>query len=287
MDKFYALNISGVPTSGTIAMNELRGKAYATYILQQLSASAQTACMGYYSLYRVSSTYIGPTFTIRRSSDSATTNVYSDINGNMGLSLNGTGTSFASWIGASTAFITTWYDQSGAARNATQTNTGIQPILRTATMTIDFRTSRYFVLPDGTVPSGNLSYTVSCKHGAIDNSTGGMLGSGVPFVNRQANAFRRAATGYSHYWLALDLTTGTYAVNNACIWTYNGSQRSFYTNGTLTASDAASNRNSSTGNNKIGITFTELNGEYLNGDMYYLQIFNTPLDATDRSKLVK
>lgn len=287
MSNFYGLNIPGVPTSGTIAMDNVRGKTYATYILQSLSESARTACVGYYSLYRVSSSYVGPTFTIRRSSDNALTNVYSDINGVMGLQLNGTGTSLSSWLGGSTAYITVWYDQSPGARHASQGNSAIQPILNTTNMTINFRGNRYFNLPDGTVPYGNSSYTVSCKHGAIDNvGHGGILGSGTVFYDRLVNCFRRGTNQYVNYWWGVDLITGTYADNNACIWTYNGSQRVLYINGTAVGSAAASGRNSTAISNKIGVTFTELN-EYLNGDLYYLQIFNTALDATDRAKLIK
>lgn len=280
MANFYNLGITSVPTSGRIGMNDLQGKTYASYILQQLSSTARTSCCGYYSLYRVSSTHFQPMFTVRRSSDNTSVDVYSNITGTMGLSSNGTGTSLSSWLNGSAAYISTWYDQSGSDRHATQANIASQPILDLANMRVNFRTNRFFNLPNGTVPIGNSSYTVSCRHGAIDSGAGGMLGSGTVYETLQVNAFRRMDGTYRQYWWGNDLDAGTYAIGNKCVWTYNGAQRQLTINGNIITTTNASYRNGTAINNKMGVTFTEL-GEYMNGDMYYMHIFSTALSTSD------
>jgi hypothetical protein len=73
-----------------------------------------------YSLRRLSGTYSGKAIRVRRSSD----NTEQDI----GFSNNQLDTSLLTTFCSSTnGFVTTWYDQSGNARNATQTTAANQP----------------------------------------------------------------------------------------------------------------------------------------------------------------
>lgn len=66
--------------------------------------------------------YTGPILKIRRSSDSATQDFYFS-NDLYGLPTE----DILSFVGAGNGFIETWYDQSGNARHATNTNTSQQP----------------------------------------------------------------------------------------------------------------------------------------------------------------
>ena len=69
-----------------------------------------------------------PIFRIRRSSDSAETDVFSDINGNVTLSSTvGAGGTLTTWIGSNNGFVVTLYDQSGNARHATNSTGSQQP----------------------------------------------------------------------------------------------------------------------------------------------------------------
>jgi hypothetical protein len=67
----------------------------------------------------------------RRSSDNAEVDVFVDSNFQLSLSSNITsrtsGTTLGTWAGANSAFVTTWYDQSGNNNNATQTTAANQP----------------------------------------------------------------------------------------------------------------------------------------------------------------
>ena len=74
-----------------------------------------------YSLRKLSTTYAGSAIRVRRSSDNAEQNIGFDGSGNLDT------TTLISFCGASNGFVTTWYDQSGVGRNATQSTAGKQP----------------------------------------------------------------------------------------------------------------------------------------------------------------
>jgi hypothetical protein len=67
----------------------------------------------------------------RRSSDNAEVDIFVDSNYELSLNSNITsrtsGTTLATWAGANSVFVTTWYDQSGNNNNATQTSPANQP----------------------------------------------------------------------------------------------------------------------------------------------------------------
>jgi len=70
---------------------------------------------------------------VRRSSDNAEVDVFVDTNFQLSLNSNITsrtsGTTLATWVGVNSAFVTTWYDQSGNNNNATQTSAANQPTI--------------------------------------------------------------------------------------------------------------------------------------------------------------
>ena len=73
-----------------------------------------------YSLRKLRTAYTGAVIRVRRSSD----NTEQDI-GFVGVDLDTV--SLKNFVGANSGFVTTWYDQSGNARNATQTTAANQP----------------------------------------------------------------------------------------------------------------------------------------------------------------
>jgi hypothetical protein len=73
-----------------------------------------------YSLRKIRTAYAGSAIRVRRSSD----NTEQDI-GFVGVDLDTV--SLKSFVGANSGFVTTWYDQSGNARNATQATAANQP----------------------------------------------------------------------------------------------------------------------------------------------------------------
>jgi hypothetical protein len=113
-----------------------------------------------FSLRKLSSTYLGSAIRIRRSSDDTETDIGFDANGNLDES------SITSFVGANSAYVTTWYDQSGNGRNATQTTVARQPrIVNSGTIDeINARPSIYFG-PNGT------NYFLSLPTGLLNGST--------------------------------------------------------------------------------------------------------------------
>ena len=73
-----------------------------------------------YSVRKLSSAYSGSAIRVRRSSDNAEQNI--EFNGE-----NLDTTSLTTFCSGTNGFVTTWYDQSGNGRNATQTTAANQP----------------------------------------------------------------------------------------------------------------------------------------------------------------
>ena len=86
-------------------------------LLLDLYPSAAAA----YSVRKLRTAYSGSAIRVRRSSDNAEQNIGFTALGNLDES------ALTSFCGSGNGFVTTWYDQSGNARNATQTTAANQP----------------------------------------------------------------------------------------------------------------------------------------------------------------
>jgi hypothetical protein len=76
-----------------------------------------------YSLRLLDYGYTGPAVTVRRTSDNTTSSIGFDSNRDLDI------TSLLTFTGTSSAFVTTWHDQSGNNKHISQTVTGSQPLL--------------------------------------------------------------------------------------------------------------------------------------------------------------
>jgi hypothetical protein len=94
----------GVRNSATLGLLETYGSSAAAYSLRKLKNS-----------------YTGYAIQVRRSSDSYTQDIGFDANGNLDT------TSLLSFVGSGNGFVTTWYDQSGNSKHATQISATTQP----------------------------------------------------------------------------------------------------------------------------------------------------------------
>jgi hypothetical protein len=92
--------------------------ASANLLLDQYSGAAAA-----YSLRKLRTAYSGNAIRVRRSNDNAEQDIGFDANGNLNE------TALTTFVGANSGFVTTWYDQSGNARNATQTTAANQPVI--------------------------------------------------------------------------------------------------------------------------------------------------------------
>lgn len=240
-------------------------------------------CKAAFSLYRVNTLYTGATVNVRRSIDNVTQDFYSNFSGKLGTQIDGQGTSIESWLGNSTGYVTIWYDQSGKGNNAIQTTQTSQPIL--GKKSIDFRTSRFFNLPNGTVPQ-NSPYTVTVKHNDIASS-GCWLGAGYTNVN-QSNQFRRNFDGYLNYWYGNDFAGNynTYNKGNTVTFAYDGSYSYLYINGTeqgISPDRSTSGWNGQATDDRFG--GNSYGGEFIDGEIYFLYIFDSYLSHNERTSI--
>lgn len=89
--------------------------------LDGLGASVYTQAVGAYALRRLFGAYTGAQVRLRRSTDNAEVDVTFDKYGHP------VNFDLTTWIGDATAYVTTWYDQSGEDNDLTQTNVTYQP----------------------------------------------------------------------------------------------------------------------------------------------------------------
>jgi len=96
-----------------------------------------------YSLRKLNNNYNGAAIKVRRSNDNALKDIGFDINGNLDE------TSLATFVGTNSGFVNTWYDQSGNAKNVTQSTTASQPRVVNSGV-IDKQNGKVAVVFDGT-----------------------------------------------------------------------------------------------------------------------------------------
>ena len=274
-------NASGTPVSVTFSL--VAGTISGS--LATMTSTGWNSAMGVFGMYALysASTVI---LSVRRSTDNVTVDVTSDTVGNWTVSSGGT---YSTWIGAATGYATKWWDQSGKGAHMTCSSTGIQPIVNFTNRYLDFKTSAWFdtsaTPTTGPVPWDNTkNYTVAARHYSIQTSDGGLCGVSAAAPNYNAtnytNNFRLNTTNYQNYWFFNDVNGGNYAIGNSVTFKWDGTNRYVYSNGTLITTQASSNwLESSSSNQRIGSC---TNSSTLNGEMYYITMFNTALSDADR-----
>ncbi len=90
------------------------------YVDSYLDISQNTSFA--YSMRLLSDSYSGPLIRLRRSSDNAQQDFYAHSQDRLSTS------EISTWGGSSTLYVSIWYDQSNAGRNAVQTVNNFQPI---------------------------------------------------------------------------------------------------------------------------------------------------------------
>jgi hypothetical protein len=114
-----------------------------------------------YSVRLVVSTYTGAVMQLRRSSDNAISDFYTDATQSyLTTAAGGTGSTFNSWIGTSTAYVAKWYDQGNLANHGiNSTNTTTQPTITI----VNGKYVLYFVAANSTV----INITTPCKPNTV------------------------------------------------------------------------------------------------------------------------
>jgi hypothetical protein len=194
--------------------NVLRG------VLDLLTVSSAAA----YSLRKLRSGYTGSAIRVRRSSDNAEADIGFDSAGNLDT------TALLTFIGSGNGFVTTWYDQSGNARNATQTTAGSQPLI-VSNGALEALNGKPAILFDGvddnlqaTVPSlanqNNISFVgvtqILTRKYAIFLGSGGNAGTtGIRWgIFGQGNLFTPDGIGWAGPSSNVNLGNGSLVPNN-------------------------------------------------------------------------
>jgi hypothetical protein len=111
-----------------------------------------------FSVRRIIVSYTGPVLKLRRSSDNTESDFYSDsIQSYLTTGAGNTGTTFSSWVGAGTAYVTKWYDQSGKNCHATASSTTAE------IPTISIQNSKYVVYFNNTASNRNYLILASAQ----------------------------------------------------------------------------------------------------------------------------
>jgi hypothetical protein len=142
-----------------------------------------------YSVRKLRNNYIGGPIRVRRSSDNAEQDIYFDSNGNLDTA------QLTTFCSGTNGFVTTWYDQSGNANNATQSTAANQPqiVSSGSVINVNSKPSVYFnntlkLLPFTTVTG--VSGIEIFANSLLLNVTGGALAySGVPIVSAAMSGF--------------------------------------------------------------------------------------------------
>lgn len=298
--KYFAIAVNKTAwTTGLVNGESIQMSMYytgfqgeAVPLLDLMTAGAGTGCVGAYSLQRVSSSHTGPVARVRRGSDNAESDFYASANGDLGLMMNGLGVALKTWLGGAAGYLTTWYDQSGQGKNATQGAAGSQPLIDLNTRSLDMRGSKFLALPNGTVPTGNSVYTMAVKHGAVDTSSvqSMFVTSGSLNTNQSNSLCLRTNGTYNHFWWANDYNFGWYVNNdkagNMVAVRYNGTARQGADDGAMMVSTTvtAGARASTTVNNWIGRGY-DWDTRYMNGWLHHVLLFNVALPDCDMMML--
>jgi hypothetical protein len=100
----------------SIGLNKVAGGSAVTFPLDGIATPRAV-----YSTRRLLTSYTGDCVKLRRSSDNAEADFGFDANGDLDT------TAILLWLGGSSAYLVTWYDQSGNGHDGVQATTGEQP----------------------------------------------------------------------------------------------------------------------------------------------------------------
>jgi hypothetical protein len=122
--------------------------------LDGLGTTIYTQAVGAYALRRLFGAYTGAQVRLRRSTDNAEVDVTFDKYGHP------VNFDLTTWIGAATAYVKTWYDQSGNGNNVTQATTSKQPKYDTTNKIEFIASSQHSLLrTPGVLAAGDDTYT--------------------------------------------------------------------------------------------------------------------------------
>jgi hypothetical protein len=183
-----------------------------------------------YSLRKLRTAYTGNAIRVRRSSDNTEQDI-GFVSGNLDT------VSLLAFCGVGNGFVTTWYDQSGNAKNTTQTTAINQPRIVNSG-TLDVVNGKPAVLGDGvndTLINTTLSLTNPSSIFTVVDKIGGGGNFGLTVGGTVAGQFLLSPTGYGIYQNGPSFSP-QYSNNNQSLLVYKtsstGTNWEFYGNNT-------------------------------------------------------
>lgn len=234
------------------------------YLLSSISSlntpllDTYTEASAAYSLRKLKTDYSGHAIRVRRSSDNTEQNIGFNGSGNLDT------TTLLSFVGSGNGFVTTWYDQSGAAKNATQTTAANQPQivssgvvhLKNGKPSIYFSGNQMMVTTTNVVSTGNQPYSIyGVSHNVgISSSTLFYIGSGSG--NNGIGLQVISGGSLRHFWYTSEFASYASTINNQ-----------YYYSIEFTGSNVFTSRNDSTTLNATGRTKNTLSPTLMIGKM--------------------
>ena len=246
-----------------------------------------TTCMVIFGCRRINPYYTGAILTIRRSSDGATSDFYSDfMQSYLTTAINGGGSSLATWLNGATGYVSKWYDQSGNGNHAlNSSNNATQPnmVIVNGRWVIQFQNTNGTLL---TLTTGIKSNTVLCHFWNNNTNFGCILTTQnwieVRFQGPNSTTFTGGDINDWYYQGTLNGGT-CYAYNNGVpatdivlsAWNYLTLSVT-----TPTWATSQSNYDATTAFNRIGYDSYSITRS-MNGYMTEMICHNTTLSPTD------
>ena len=233
--------------------------SYVTNITTGLLASIPTGCKGLYACKWVNNNYKGPILKLRLSSDTSQTNLTDFYINKTGTSITtgsqGRGITLATWLGANTAYVHTWYDQSMGSNNAKQlvTTTNLVDFYSTS-CSLNIANNPYGLL-------GKFSHTESVK--IVDGTVRGWIFAFGTWATNNLLAFQFIGTDGTNQFINYDYANNPmYGVsisdpgNKTYTTTYNttlnNGTKTIYVNGVSNATQINTAVNLTAGGYSIG-----------------------------------
>jgi hypothetical protein len=199
----------------------IRANAYYTPLSQPLLLDVYTGAAAAYSLRKLRTAYTGAAIRVRRSNDNAEQDFGFTANGDLDTA------SLKTFVGANSGFVTTWYDQSGNARNAIQTTAAVQPRIMQTNGTILRLNNRVSIGFNGatwfTHPVIQTSPTRLYIFSSLSSATQGTVWWGHRSESTRLIQFQHANGSNS---VVLNLRSSTSVLQTVSIGTFTASQTS-------------------------------------------------------------
>jgi hypothetical protein len=245
------------------------------YLLSSIASISTPILDGYtgasaaYSLRKLSTTYTGPAIRVRRSSDNQETNIGFNSSGNLdtiALSIFAT-----DMVSTDSVFVTTWYDQSGNGKHATQTTATNQPQivnsgvvhLKNGKPSIYFSGNKMMTTTANVVSTGNQPYSIyGVSHNVgVSSSTLFYIGSGSG--NNGIGLQVIAGGSLRHFWYTAEYVSYASTINNQYYYSLEFNGSNVYTS----RNDSTSLL--STGKTKNTLSPTLMIGKMVNWNEWY------------------